>query len=63
MTASKAVAGARGPRQAGGSPFGPGPFMDDLHRTPAVLWVAVLLMCFGVALVGGAVIALMSNVD
>ena len=46
------------PRQAGETPFGPGPFMDDLHRTPTVLWVAVALMCLGFSLIGGAVVAL-----
>ncbi|MGZ6804640.1 MAG: hypothetical protein ACXVFU_16470 [Nocardioidaceae bacterium] len=38
-----------------------GPFEDDLHRTPAVLWVSVALMCLGVALVGGAVVALSTS--
>lgn len=46
---------------AGGSLFGRGPFMDDLHRTPTVLWVAVALMCLGVALVGGGVVALSTS--
>ncbi|MGZ6792921.1 MAG: hypothetical protein ACXVFV_08200 [Mycobacteriales bacterium] len=38
-----------------------GPFEDDLHRTPAVLWVSVALMCLGVALVGGGVVALSAS--
>jgi hypothetical protein len=46
------------PTPAGGSLFGPGPFMDDLHRTPVVLWLSVALMAVGIALVGGGVVAL-----
>jgi hypothetical protein len=57
------MAGAResrrpSPTPAGGSVFGRGPFMDDLHRTPLALWIAVALMSVGVALAGGAVVAL-----
>ncbi len=58
MTEQKQAPLALRPRQAGGTPFGPGPFMDDLHRTPTVLWVAVGLMCLGFSLIGGAVVAL-----
>jgi hypothetical protein len=32
--------------------------MDDVERTPPVLWIAVALMTLGFALVGGGVIAL-----
>lgn len=41
---------------------GAGPFFQDLHSTPPALWVAVALMCVGVALVGGAVVALSLDV-
>ncbi len=41
---------------------GQGPFYNDLHQTPTGLWVAVLLMCVGAALIGGGVIALSINV-
>lgn len=34
-----------------------GPFFKDLHQTPPALRVAVVLMCVGVALVGGGVVA------
>lgn len=37
---------------------GKGPFYEDLHQTPPAPWVAVVLMCVGVALVGGGVVAL-----
>lgn len=36
---------------------GEGPFYKDLHQTPPALWVAVVLMCLGVALLGGGVVA------
>ena len=35
------------PDQAGAGVIGPGPFADDLHETPAVLWTAVAMMCLG----------------
>lgn len=41
---------------------GRGPFLKDLHQTPPALWVAVVLMCVGVALVGGGVVALSLDV-
>ncbi len=41
---------------------GKGPFSKDLHQTPPALWVAVVLMCLGVALLGGGVVALSINV-
>lgn len=41
---------------------GKGPFYKDMRQTPPALWIAVLLMCLGVALVGGGVIALSLNV-
>ena len=58
MTEQQKAPRALRPRQAGGTPLGPGPFMDDLHRTPPVLWVAVGLMCLGFSLIGGGVVAL-----
>lgn len=37
--------------------IGTGPFDQDLHRTPTILWWAVALMSLGAALVGGAIVA------
>lgn len=46
---------APGSDLAGGSLLGPGPFEDDLHATPKILWLAVMLMCAGAIVLGLAV--------
>jgi amino acid transporter len=46
---------APGSDLAGGSLLGPGPFEDDLHSTPKILWLAVLLMTVGSIVLGLAV--------
>lgn len=52
------VSGADDVGATSGTPLGAGPFMAGLRRTPKGLWLAVLLMVLGLALVGGAVVAL-----
>lgn len=56
----KAV-GRAAPDETGDSPLHGGAFDRDIHQTPKVLWLSVALMCLGVALLGGGVVALSSN--
>lgn len=47
--------------ETGDSPLHGAAFDKDIHQTPTVLWLSVALMCLGVALVGGGVVALIEN--
>ena len=55
------VAGEEDAGATSGAPLGAGPFMAGVRRTPNGLWLAVLLMVGGLALCGGAVVALRSS--
>jgi len=49
------------PDNAGDGIIGHGPFDKDLHQTPKLLWIAVVLMCVGAAVVGLGVVALSTS--
>jgi uncharacterized membrane protein HdeD (DUF308 family) len=48
---------AQGESGAVGGVIGHGPFDHDIHETPMVLWVAVLVMCAGVTVAGVGITA------